>query len=349
MINTVIILFFGALVIAIAATPISKRLAPRLGMMDKPSARKIHASPVPRMGGVAIFVAVMIALLMFGGQGEIRQFAAMLFAAALMSFLGMADDRFNLSAYLRLALQFAAALFVWFSGVRVQLFAVDWLDAVLTMVWIVGITNAMNFLDNMDGLLAGISAVIAAFFLVLAVLNGQTLVATLSAALLGACIGFLFWNLNPATVFMGDSGSMFLGFLLACVAIKLRFVAQTTAVSWMVPVIAMGLPVFDMTLVVISRLRRGRNPLTTPGKDHTSHRIASNGFSRREAILILYLVCVALGIVAILVSVAEETAAYILGAAVFVVASYMLWFMEFGPWRLKEAIEEKTSASPSSG
>jgi UDP-GlcNAc:undecaprenyl-phosphate GlcNAc-1-phosphate transferase len=348
MINTVIILFFGALVIAVAATPLSKRLAPRLGMMDKPSARKIHASPVPRMGGVAIFVAVMIALLAFGGQDEIRQFAAMLFAAALMSFLGLADDRFSLSAYLRLALQFGAALFVWFSGVRVQLFAVAWLDAGLTMLWIVGITNAMNFLDNMDGLLAGISAVISAFFLVLAVLNGQTLVATLSAALLGACIGFLFWNLNPATVFMGDSGSMFLGFLLACVAIKLRFVAQTTAVSWMVPVIVMGLPIFDMTLVVISRLRRGRNPLTTPGKDHTSHRIANNGFSRREAILILYLVCTALGIVAILVSAADETAAYVLGAAVLAVASFMQWFMEFGPWRLKEALAETTSASPSS-
>ena len=348
MVTTVIILFVGALVIATAMTPVSKWLAPRIGVMDRPNARKIHASPVPRMGGVAIFVAVMVAVVLLSGQQEIRQTAALLFGAAFMSFLGLADDRFTLSAYLRLALQILAALFVWFAGVRIQMFSIDWLDAALTMLWIVGISNAMNFLDNMDGLLAGISAVMSAFFLVLAVLNGQVLVATLAAALLGACVGFLFWNLNPASVFMGDSGSMFLGFLLACVAIKLRFVAQTPTLSWMVPVLVMALPVFDMTLVIISRLRRGKNPLTTPGKDHSSHRIADHGFSRREAVMILYLVCGALGIIALLVSVADEIAALILGFAVFIVAAYMLWFMEFGPWKLKKIVEERISASRSS-
>ncbi len=352
MVTTVIILFVGALVIATAMTPVSKWLAPRVGVMDRPNPRKIHASPVPRMGGIAIFAAVMVVVVLFGGQQEIQQSAAILFGAAFMSFLGLADDRFTLSAYLRLALQFGAALFVWFAGVRIQMFSIDWLDGALTVLWIVGISNAMNFLDNMDGLLAGISAVMSAFFLVLAVLNGQVLVATLSAALMGACIGFLFWNLNPATVFMGDSGSMFLGFLLACVAIKLRFVAQAPSVSWMAPVIVMALPVFDMTLVVISRLRRGKNPLTTPGKDHTSHRIADHGFSCREAVLILYLVCCALGVVALLVSAADETAARMLGVAVACVAAYMLWHMEFGPWKLKtipdEAVKDpQTSASQS--
>ena len=340
MITPLLILFFGALVIAVAMTPISKWLAPRVGVMDHPNPRKIHATPVPRMGGMAIFVAVMVMLALFGGQQEIQQLAAMLFGAAFMSFLGLADDRFTLSAYVRLVAQFGAALLVYLAGVRVQLFGVDWLDAVLTLVWIVGLTNAMNFLDNMDGLTAGVSAMISAFFLVLAVLNGQTLVATLSAALLGACVGFLFWNLNPASVFMGDSGSMFLGFLLACVAIKLRFVTQTTSVSWMVPLIVMLLPIFDMSLVVLSRLRRGKNPLTTPGKDHTSHRIADHGFSRREAVLILYLICAALGLVALLVSVAEATAAAILGGTLLALSAYLLWFMEFGPWKITQHIEE---------
>ncbi|MCS7059975.1 MAG: MraY family glycosyltransferase [Anaerolineae bacterium] len=345
MLNTVIILFVGALVIALAMTPVSKWLAPHVGVMDRPNARKIHAAPVPRMGGLAIFIAVMAVVGLFGGQQEIQQTAAILFGAAFMSFLGLADDRFTLSAYLRLALQLGAALFVWFAGVRVQMLSIEWLDAALTVLWIVGISNAMNFLDNMDGLLAGISAVMSGFFLVLAVLNGQVLVATLSAALMGACIGFLFWNLNPASVFMGDSGSMFLGFLLACVAIKLRFVAQTPSVSWMVPVIVMALPIFDMTMVVISRLRRGKNPLTTPGKDHTSHRIAAHGFSRREAVLILYLVCCVLGLVALLVSIADETAARILGLAVAGVAAYMLWYMEFGPWKLKINPDDQISVS----
>jgi UDP-GlcNAc:undecaprenyl-phosphate GlcNAc-1-phosphate transferase len=345
----ILILFLGALTLAIAITPISKWLAPRVGVIDKPSARKVHTSPVPRMGGIAIVGAVMIALVFLRSQMEIQQLVAMIFGAAFMSFMGLVDDRFPISAYIRLIAQVGAAISMWFAGVRIQMFAIEWLDGALTVFWIVGITNAMNFLDNMDGLSAGISAIVSAFFLVLAVQNGQFLVATLSAVLLGACVGFLFWNLNPASVFMGDSGSMFLGFLLACVAIKLRFVAQPLAVSWMVPLIVMALPVFDTTLVFISRLRRGKNPLTTPGKDHTSHRIANHGFSYREAVLIIYVACAALGIIALLVATANEAAALLLGAAVFLFALFMLWFMEFGPWKLIKPSEERTTASQSSG
>jgi UDP-GlcNAc:undecaprenyl-phosphate GlcNAc-1-phosphate transferase len=344
----VFILFVGALTVAIAMTPVSKWLAPHVGVMDKPNARKIHATPVPRMGGVAIVFAVMVAVVFLRSQMEIQQLVAMIFGAALMSFLGLVDDRFTLSAYVRLVAQVLAAVLIWFSGIRIQLFAVTSLDAALTILWIVGITNAMNFLDNMDGLSAGVSAIISAFFLVLAVQNGQILVAALSATLLGACIGFLFWNLNPATVFMGDSGSMFLGFLLACAAIKLRFLGQTTVVSWMVPLIVMALPVFDTTLVSISRLRRGKNPLTTPGKDHISHRIANHGFNRREAVLILYIACAALGVIAQLVALSNEAAALLLGAALFLFAGFMLWYMEFGPWKLSKTLEEPITVSQSS-
>jgi UDP-GlcNAc:undecaprenyl-phosphate GlcNAc-1-phosphate transferase len=277
-------------------------------------------------------VLVMAAVL--GRQLEFRQFASIVVAATLMSFMGLVDDRFNLNAYIKLAAQVSAALVVWLFGVRVMMFSNPALDAIVTVVWIVGITNAMNFLDNMDGLLAGISAVMSAFFLVLAVINGQYLVGLLSAAVLGACVGYLFWNLNPASVFMGDTGSMFLGFMLACIAIKLRFLGQSQAVSWLAPLIVMALPVFDMTLVTVSRLRRGKNPLTTPGKDHTSHRIANHGFTRREAVMILYLVCGALGITAIIASVANIWANALIAMALLALGAYMLWFMEFGPWKL---------------
>jgi UDP-GlcNAc:undecaprenyl-phosphate/decaprenyl-phosphate GlcNAc-1-phosphate transferase len=344
----IFILFVGALTVAIAMTPISKWLAPHVGVMAKPRARDIHTRPVPRMGGVAIVFAVMVALVFLRSQMEIRQLVSMIFAAAFMSFLGLADDRFTLSAYVRLVAQIGAALFVWSSGVRIALFSIDWLDAALTVLWVVGITNAMNFLDNMDGLLAGITSFASAFFLVLAVQNGQILVGMLSAAMLGACLGFLFWNLNPASVFMGDSGSMFIGFLLACVAIKLRFVGQSITVSWMVPLLVLALPAFDMTLVFISRLRRGKNPLTTPGKDHTSHRLSFHGFSRREAVLILYVVCAGLGITALLVASADEVAALIIGVSVFALAIFMLWYMEFGPWKLSRGVEEPTTVSQSS-
>jgi len=239
------------------------------------------------------------------------------------------------------------AIMAYLFDVRVMIFSSPLLDSLLTVLWIVGITNAMNMLDNMDGLLAGVSAVIAAFFTVLAAINGQYLVSLLSAAVLGACLGFLFWNLNPASVFMGDSGSMFLGFLLACIAIKLRFIGQTPAVSWMVPVIVMGLPIFDTTLVTLSRLRRGKNPLTSPGKDHSSHRIANHGFSKREAVMILYLVSGALGVIAIIASVANIVASFMIAISLLAIGAYLLWFMEFGPWKLTTIDWETTSPSTS--
>ncbi len=338
---TQIVLFFGALVLAVALTPLSKWLAPHIGVMAVPRARDVHAKPVPRMGGTAIFAAVLAMSVLLRSRAEFIQLSAMLIAASMMSFLGLIDDRFTLNAYVKLAVQLGAALFAWYAGIRIQVFQTPALDALLTVLWIVGITNAMNFLDNMDGLLAGISAVISAFFLVLSVLNGQVLVSLLSAALLGACVGFLFWNLNTASVFMGDSGSMFLGFLLASIAIKLRFVGHATQVSWLVPVIVLGLPLFDMTLVCVSRLRRGRNPLTTPGKDHSSHRISNHGFSKREAVMILYLVCGALGVAAVIASASDIFSNFLIALMLGGTALFMLWFMEFGPWKLKNIDWEK--------
>jgi UDP-GlcNAc:undecaprenyl-phosphate/decaprenyl-phosphate GlcNAc-1-phosphate transferase len=343
-----IVLFFGALLLTVALTPLSKWLAPHIGVMAVPRARDVHAVPVPRMGGVAIFGGVIVMVIFLRARPEFVALSAILIGAALMSFLGLVDDRFQLNAYVKLVAQLAAAGFVWYAGVQISIFQTPWIDALVTVFWIVGITNAMNFLDNMDGLLAGISAVVSAFFLVLALLNGQFLVALLGAALLGACVGFLFWNLNPANVFMGDSGSMFLGFLLATIAIKLRFAGQVPEVSWLVPVIVLGLPLFDTTLVVISRLRRGKNPLTTPGKDHSSHRISNHGFSKREAVMILFLTSGALGIVAIIASVSTVRANLVIAAALLLVALFMLWFMEFGPWKLKDIDWEKPAPPASS-
>ncbi|MCX6020015.1 MAG: MraY family glycosyltransferase [Chloroflexi bacterium] len=348
---TVILLFFGALVLSIGLTPISKWLARRFGVMAIPRSRDVHSHPVPRMGGTAIFLAVLMMAVLLRTRAEFLQMAALLAGAAMMSFLGLVDDRFQLNAYIKLVVQLVAGMFAWYFGIRIQLFQSAPLDAAVTILWLVGITNAMNFLDNMDGLLAGISAVASAFFLVLAVLNGQILVGLLSAAVLGACAGFLFWNLNPASVFMGDSGSMFLGFLLACIAIKLRFIGQATSVSWLTPVIVLSLPLFDVTMVSISRLRRGKNPLTTPGRDHVSHRITNNGYSKREAVLILYLVCGALGVTAVIASASDVWANILIAAALLCVAAFFLWLMEFGPWKLKRIDWEaspKASSVPSS-
>jgi UDP-GlcNAc:undecaprenyl-phosphate GlcNAc-1-phosphate transferase len=194
---------------------------------------------------------------------------------------------------------------------------------------VVAITNAFNLLDNMDGLSGGIAMIASTFFLLLAAMSEQYLVGALAAALAGACAGFLFYNWNPAHIFMGDAGSLFIGFLLAAVAVKLRFPANSYVVTWMIPLLVLALPIFDTTLVFISRLRRGKNPLTTPGKDHVSHRLAHLLGSRREAVLVCYLIGGAVGLAAVYVSVATLPAALLLGGAVFVTGLIGLWALEF--------------------
>ncbi len=191
-----------------------------------------------------------------------------------------------------------------------------------------GITNAFNLLDNMDGLSGGVAAIASAFFVLLAAMSGQYLVGALAAALLGASIGFLVYNVNPASIFMGDAGSLFLGFMLAAVGIKLRFPDNVTFVTWMIPVIVLGLPILDTTLVSLSRVRQRLNPLTTPGKDHVSHRLVNQGYTRREAVLTLYLVCSGLGVVAMYLTQATVIEGYAVGVALLLGAAYALYRLE---------------------
>jgi UDP-GlcNAc:undecaprenyl-phosphate GlcNAc-1-phosphate transferase len=186
----------------------------------------------------------------------------------------------------------------------------------------------MNLLDNMDGLSGGVGAVAAIFFLLLAAMNDQYLVGALSAALVGACLGFLVYNFNPASIFMGDAGSLFLGFILAAVAIKLRFPEGVQIVTWMVPVLILGLPLFDTALVIVSRLRRGHNPLITPGKDHVSHRLVALGYTRREAVLICYLICAGLGVIALFVTQASILEGYIVAGIMALVGLVVLVRLE---------------------
>lgn len=331
------LIFASALVVAVGGTPLMRYLALRLGIIDQPNARKIHINPIPLLGGVAIYAAVVAALLLFGNRFRLRELLSILVGASLMSFLGLWDDRHSLSPFLKLIGQFLAASILVLSGVRISTFPWAAVNIIVTLGWIVVITNSMNLLDNMDGLSGGIGAVAAIFFLLLAAMNRQYLVGALSAALVGACLGFLIYNFNPARIFMGDAGSLFLGFVLAAVGIKLRFPDGVKIVTWMVPVLIMGLPLFDTVLVIISRLRRGFNPLTTPGKDHISHRLVAMGYTRREAVLICYLICAGLGVLAIFVTQANITEGYIVGSAVGLGALWALWRLEQVNYPGKEA------------
>lgn len=328
MTTTFMLILASALVLAIGGTPLVRRAALRLGIIDRPNARKIHVDPIPLLGGVAIYGAFIAAVLIFGNRFRLHEVVSILVGASLVSFLGVWDDRHSLSPFLKLAAQLLAASILVLTGVRIGTFSWEALNVAVTLLWVVGITNAMNLLDNMDGLSGGIGMVASAFFLLLAVMNKQYLVGALSAALVGACLGFLRYNFNPATIFMGDAGSLFLGFVLAAVGIKLRFPDGLQIVTWMVPVLILGLPLFDTALVIFSRLRRGFNPLTTPGKDHLSHRLVAMGYTRREAVLICYLICAGLGVVALFVTQASIAQGYAVGGVMVAAALWGLWRLE---------------------
>lgn len=321
------IIFLLALTITGFSTPWVRRAAITLGFVDEPARRKLHSTPMPLMGGVAIVAGFIIALLFFYGSLP-RTITAVLLSGIIIAIVGLLDDRYDLPPGTKFAAQFVAVIILLIFDISVKLPLPNVVNYLVTFVWIVGITNAINFLDNMDGLSAGLSAVSAAFILLLGSQGDQFLVSTLAAAILGSCLGFLRYNFKPATIFMGDVGALFLGFLLAVTALQLRFPENLSIVTWMVPVFIMGVPIFDMSLVVFSRLRRGLNPMTTPGKDHTSHRLVELGFSQREAVLILYLIAGTLGMLSLFISEANIMEAYTVGGLMLVLGIYAIWWLE---------------------
>ncbi len=286
--------------LAFLATPLTRILARRMGMVDQPGLRKAHRSPVPLLGGLAIYLALAIAFLVFGSRDWRAEGAGILGGATLLFLTGLWDDRYGMPVGLKLAAQALAAVSVMLAGIQVHLLNIGWLDAAITLIWIVGITNALNLMDNMDGLAAGVALVAALFFLALAALQGQGLVSGLAAALAGAAAGFLFYNFAPAVSFMGDAGSLTLGFTLAVIGIKLRFVDYPLASTWSAPIIVLGVLIFDTTLVSVSRLRRGRS-VVQGGSDHTSHRLVQIGLSQPRAVLTLYITAAALGAAALFI------------------------------------------------
>ena len=336
-----LLVFAGALVLAVGATPAARWLAPRTGFIDHPEARRIHKRPVPRLGGAAIYLAVIVAALILGEQLNFYEFGAILVGATGMSFMGLVDDRWGLRPLIKMSAQILVALLLYANGIYVGTLHLPVLNLITTVLWVGFITNAINFLDNMDGLASGVSAIAAAFFALMCAFSGQYLVGALSVAVLAACLGFLFYNLNPANIFMGDSGSQFLGFILAAIGIKLRFPENVTFVTWMVPVLVMGVPIFDTTLVIISRLRRRLNPATTPGQDHISHRLVATGMTHREAVLTIYVVSFVLGLLAIFVTEASIAEGYIAGGLVALAGLYGLWRMERPPFWSNQPITQE--------
>ncbi len=326
-----ILILCTALIFSILATPLARRVALRTGVVSVPRTRDMHLAPVPMLGGIAIYVGFVAALLFFGDREYVRELVGILLGATLVSLFGLSDDRWGLPASVKAGGQLLAGILLLLGGTQVHLFAHEWLNWGLTLVWVVGITNALNFLDNMDGLSGGVAATAAAFFMLLAAMNEprQVLVGSMAAALLGACLGFLRYNFNPASIFMGDTGSLFLGFMLAALAIKLRFPGNTSLVTWMVPICVLGVPIFDTALVSVSRLRRRVNPFTTAGKDHLSHRLVALGASKREAVLLCYLLSGVCGMVGVYLTQANPEEALVVGLVMIIALVFSIAWFEY--------------------
>jgi len=317
-----------------------RALAIRVGMVDLPGPRKVHLKPIPLLGGLAIYGGVMLAILIVFDGAARAQVVGIVSGATLVTVVGFLDDRGWLHHQIKLfAAMPLAAVILLISGIHAQVFGLlfhgspgYWLDAALTIVWVVGITASFSILDHMDGLCAGVAAMAAVFFAILAYLNGQTLVTTLAASVLGAAAGFLRWNFKPAKIFMGDGGAMFLGFLMATLSLKLRLDHASSLATWLAPVLILGATIFDTTLVTISRSRRGLLPFATPGKDHSAHRLANLGLGQRGAVLTIYLVGAVSGAAAIFVAYLSNRAAALAGLGVVLAMLLAVAWLERAPY-----------------
>ncbi len=313
-----------AAVITAVVVPLVRRLGLRFGLTDTPDPRKQHSTPMVRLGGIGIVVGFSMALAItwgFGGFAELPMAKDQLIwttlGGSLCFFLvGLADDLFALSPFPRLAIQLAVAMAVWSQGVRIgtiELAALggqpavlvlpQWLSLLGTVLWLVGITNAINWLDGLDGLAAGVSGIAAFGLLSVSFSLDQAAAGLLAAALAGACLGFLRHNFNPARIFMGDGGSYFLGFALAAVSI-VGPAKGITSVSLLLPLVILSLPLADMSAVIFGRVRQGRSPFY-PDRRHLHHRLLRAGFSHRRTVLLIYAFTQWLAALALVVANAE--------------------------------------------
>ena len=309
--------FLVAAVFAAAATPLLRRVALAVDFVDRPNSRKSHTRTVPYLGGVAIIVGTAIGA--FVGPFSGRNTTLLIAGAAVLGVVGLLDDWRDLGAYRRLSTYFGMAIAAYAWDVRAVATGITWLDFLITVVWIAGITNAFNFFDNMDGLSSGSGLACGLSIFVLAALGGQYRVATIAVAMAGACFAFLAYNFRPALIFMGDSGALFLGFLLATLTLQVAPGIAPPA-SFLVPLLILAVPVLDTSTVVIDRLRHGRSPLVG-GKDHLSHRLVARGLSREAAVLFLIGSELVLGMLAVAIGRDAVPLPLGFGAAVILLAA----------------------------
>lgn len=296
-----------AFVISFLMTPVARKLAYKVGAVDVPTDnRRVHTKPIPRMGGLAIYVAFTIAMFLFSDI-ETTKLIGIFLGSTLLVIMGMIDDVKPLRASLKLVVQIVAALILIKFGFRIEFLTnffeksgyinFNHLSTPITVIWIIGITNTINLVDGLDGLATGIATIAACTLAYVAYTNGNVEVATLTLMLAGSSLGFLPYNFNPASIFMGDTGAYFLGFILAAISIE-GTLKGTTALTVIIPVLALGLPIFDTSFAIVRRAVT-KKPLFEADKGHVHHRLLAIGYNQKGAVLILYCISLLMGVTAI--------------------------------------------------
>lgn len=320
--------FFVTGILSFLLTPPVKRLAHRIGAIDVPKdARRMHKKPIPRLGGLAIYISFVIVSLVLG-QWNMQNFT-ILIGSAIIVVLGIFDDRNALSAKFKFGIQLiAAAIPVVFGNLRIELITnpnlfsgelyvkFGALAIPITIIWIVAITNAVNLIDGLDGLAVGVSAIACMTMLAVSLLIGEVPIAILLAVLAGACVGFMPFNLNPASIFMGDTGSTFLGFMLATLSIQGMFKVYAI-ISFAVPFLILGLPIFDTAFAFTRRILSGRSPFS-PDRGHVHHRLIDMGFNQKQTVAILYIISTVLGLLAVVLTTSGEYRAIVMVLVVLI-------------------------------
>ncbi|MBR2071686.1 MAG: undecaprenyl/decaprenyl-phosphate alpha-N-acetylglucosaminyl 1-phosphate transferase [Phascolarctobacterium sp.] len=296
--------FMLAMFVSYVLTPYIKKLAFKIGAVDRPDNRKVHKKIMPRLGGFAIYIAFMIGCV---ASMEITwDIFGILLGGTLIVALGVADDVYQLPAKVKLLGQIAAACVLVIFDIRIEwvnnplggYFYLDMLSIPFTIFWVISFTNVVNLIDGLDGLAAGVSAIASLTVILVAVQMGYFHVAVLTAALAGAIIGFIRYNFNPATIFMGDTGSMFIGYMLAAISVY-GAVKTAATIALIVPAIALGLPILDTAFAIMRRYVNGR-PIFQPDKGHLHHRLLATGMSHKETVLFMYGITAVLCIGAVL-------------------------------------------------
>lgn len=329
MLAYVVLALLVALVVSFLMTPVVKTFAYKVGAIDVPKdARRMHKVPIPRLGGLAIFIGFMVSILLFSEiTPELR---SILLGAVIIVVLGVVDDIMALPAMLKFVVQIVAALIPATHGVTISAFSnpnifsdnLYWvlgsLSIPFTVLWIVAITNSVNLIDGLDGLANGVSAISATTMLVIALVSDQSAVAVVLAALVGACVGFMPYNMNPAKMFMGDTGATFLGYILATMSIQGLF-KYYAVISFVVPFLILGLPIFDTTFAFIRRIAHGQSPMH-PDRSHIHHRLIDMGLNQKQAVATLYVISAILGLSAVVLTTGGEQKAMLFFLALCIVA-----------------------------